>query len=247
MLVQPVNPSVPMVAGTARDLTCTITLTNVNDINVMVNFTWGTPMGMLLSSSPRITISGINQSGNQSTFTSTLSISPLDSVLDTTMFSCLVSVNPDPIVSFIVPTAANSSVDIIVQREYLFMITIINYSVLLFSNLALSSPTIMTTSSGSMSPGSSITLTCIVEVVQGLIVQPDIMWTKQAVNAGGDTALNTISVPPVRTNNTVTLTFNPTNTSDAGQYTCTATFNISAINVTVSNYSMVDIRLQSER
>ena len=87
---------------------------------------------------------------------------------------------------------------------------------------------------------------CVVGVVDRLIVQPDIVWTKQAVSAGGDTALNTISVPPVRTNNTVTLTFNPTNTSDAGQYTCTATVNISAINVTVSNYSMVDIRLQSE-
>ena len=105
----------------------------------------------------------------------------------------------------------------------------------------------MTTSSGTMSPSSSITLMCVVEVVQGLIVQPDIVWTKQAVSAGGDTALKTISVPPLRTNNTVTLTFNPTNTSDAGQYTCTATVNISAINVTVSNYSMVDIRLQSER
>ena len=104
----------------------------------------------------------------------------------------------------------------------------------------------MTTSSGNMLPGSSIILTCVVGVVDRLIVQPDIVWTKQAVSAGGDTALNTISVPPVRTNNTVTLTFNPTNTSDAGQYTCTATVHISAINVTVSNYSMVDIRLQSE-
>ena len=90
-----------------------------NDINAMVNFTWGTPMGMLLSSSPRITsISGTNQSGNQSTFTSTLSINPLDSDVDTTMFACLVSVNSDPTDSFIIPTAANSSVDITVQREY---------------------------------------------------------------------------------------------------------------------------------
>ena len=246
VLVEPVNRNITMVAGTARDLTCTITLTNADDINVMVNFTWSTPMGMLLSSSPRITISGTTQSGNQSTFTSTLSFSPLDSVVDTTMFSCLVSVNSDPTDSFIIPTAANSSVDITVLREHLCMITIVNYSVLLFSNLALSRPTMIITSSGTMSPGSSITLTCIVGVVQGLIVQPGIVWTKQAVSAGGDTALNTISVPPVRTNNTVTLTFNPTNTSDAGQYTCTATVDISAINVTVSNYSMVDIRLQSE-
>ena len=108
----------------------------------------------------------------------------------------------------------------------------------------------MTSSSGTMSPGSSITLTCTVEVVQVLVVQPDIVWTKQAVIAGSDTALNTISVPLViydnNTVSTVTLTFNPTNTSDAGQYTCTATVNISAINVTVTNNSMVDIRLESE-
>ena len=117
VLVQPVNSSVPMVAGTARDLTCTITLTNVDDINVMVNFTWATPMGLLLSSSPRITISGATQSGNQSTFTSTLSISPLDSVVDTTVFSCLVSVNLDPTDSFVIPTTANNFIDITVQCE----------------------------------------------------------------------------------------------------------------------------------
>ena len=104
----------------------------------------------------------------------------------------------------------------------------------------------MTTSSGTMSPGSSITLSCTVGVVEGLIIQPAIVWTKQAVGVDGDTALNSISVGAVRTNNTVTLSINPINTSDAGQYTCTATVNVSAINITVTNSSMVDIRLQSE-
>ena len=104
----------------------------------------------------------------------------------------------------------------------------------------------MTTSSGTMSPGSSITLSCTVGVIEGLIVQPAITWTKQAVSVDGDTALNSISVGAVRTNNTVTLSFNSINTSDAGQYTCTATVNVSAINITVTNSSMVDIRLQSE-
>ena len=104
----------------------------------------------------------------------------------------------------------------------------------------------MTTSSGTMSPGSSITHSCTVGVVEGLIVQPAIVWTKQAVSVDGDTALNNISVGAVRTNNTVTLSFNSINTSDAGQYTCTATVNVSAINITVTNTSMVDIRLQSE-
>ena len=104
----------------------------------------------------------------------------------------------------------------------------------------------MTTSSGTMSPGSLITLTCTVGVVDGLIVQPNIVWTKQAVGGDGDTALNSISVEAVRTDSTVTLFFTPINTSDAGQYTCTATVDISAINITVTSNSMVNIRLQSE-
>ena len=117
MLVQPVNPSVPMVAGTARDLTCTITLTNVDDINVMVNFTWGTPMGMLLSSSLRFAIYLHTQSGNQSTFTSRLSISPLDSVVDTTTYDCSVDVNSDPVDSFVTSTSASNSTNVTVQCE----------------------------------------------------------------------------------------------------------------------------------
>ena len=104
----------------------------------------------------------------------------------------------------------------------------------------------MTTSSGDMSPGSTITLTCTVGVVDGLIVQPVIVWAKQAVSVDGDAALNSISVGAMRTGNTVTLTFNPTNTSDAGQYTCTATVDITAINITVTNNSIVDITLLSE-
>ena len=119
VVVQPVNPFIPLVAGTARDLTCTISLTNVNDINVMVNFTWSTPMEILLSSSPRITnISGTTQSGNQSSFTSTLSISPLDSVADSTVFVCLVDINSDPADSFVTPTTANNSVDIDKTNKY---------------------------------------------------------------------------------------------------------------------------------
>ena len=128
-----------MVAGTARDLTCTITLTNVDDINVLVDFTWSTPLGSVLPSSPRINaISGTTQSGSQSTFTSSLSISPLDSVADSTVFSCLVNVSLFPADSFVIPTTANNSVDITVQREYFtflvshYYITIISLPMQLF-------------------------------------------------------------------------------------------------------------------
>ena len=95
-----------------------------------------------------------------------------------------------------------------------------------------------------MSIGSYLTLSCEVQVVEGLIVQPDIVWTKKAVsNDGGN---NIISVGAVRTDNTLTLTFNKLNTSDAGEYTCTTTINVSIINLSVTNSSKLDIRIQSE-
>ena len=63
------------------------------------------------------------------------------------------------------------------------------------SNSALPPPTVMTTSSGNMSLGSSLTLTCIVGVLEGLLFLPDIMWTK---HVNGDSALNSTSVDAVR-------------------------------------------------
>ena len=113
---------------------------------------------------------------------------------------------------------------------------------------ALPPPTVMVSSDNIMSPGSNVTLTCVVGVVAGLIVHPEIAWTKQAVSGGGDTTLNTISLGPVRTNRTLSfpLLFSPINTSDAGQYTCTATVYVDIINVTITNSRVVDVRLQSE-
>ena len=106
----------------------------------------------------------------------------------------------------------------------------------------------MVSSDNTMSPGSDVTLTCMVGVVEGLIVSPEVAWTKRAVSDGGDTTLNTISVGPVYTNSMLSLPlmFSPINTSDAGQYTCTATVNVDIINVTVTNNSAVDVELQSE-
>ena len=142
MLVQPVNPSVPMVAGTARDLTCTITLTNVDDINVMVNFTWVLQWDYYyhhhqesLSLAGRSLVTSLSSPP-------TLTSSPLDSVVDTTMFACLVSVNSDPADSFIIPTAANNSVDITVQCECYTNVIV----GVLSSYPALPPPTVMTTS-----------------------------------------------------------------------------------------------------
>ena len=110
--------------------------------------------------------------------------------------------------------------------------------------IVLPPPAVMVDYNGTMSIGSFLSLSCEVQVVEGLIVQPDIVWTKRAVsNDGGN---STISVGAVRTDNTLTLTFNELNTSDAGEYTCTAAVNVSVINLSVTNATKLNVRLQSE-
>ena len=110
--------------------------------------------------------------------------------------------------------------------------------------IALPPPAVMVHYNGTMSIGSFLTISCEVQVVEGLIVQPDIVWTERAVSNGGGNS--NISVGAVRIDNTLTLTFNELNTSDAGEYTCTAAVNVSVINLIVTNSSKLDIRTQSE-
>ena len=75
------------------------------------------------------------------------------------------------------------------------------------------------------------------------------MWSKEALS---DSSLlshdksTTISVASVRNDNVLSLNFTSLNTSDAARYTCTATLNITQINVAVTNDSYTDIVLQSE-
>lgn len=116
VVVQPVNPSVLMVSGTARNLTCTVTLAHVNDISVAVDFTWISNMTEL-NSTNRITPYLTSQSENLSTFTSTLIFFPLDDSVDNGTYRCNVSVDSDPSSVFITPTTATNTTRIDVQRE----------------------------------------------------------------------------------------------------------------------------------
>ena len=81
-------------------------------------------------------------------------------------------------------------------------------------------------------------------MIERLVVQPSILWTKQAV--GSNNTLNSISKNVVKTNNTLTLTLNSIKTADAGQYTCTAIVNISTIDLIVTANSSTEVVLQSE-
>ena len=199
-----------------------------------------------VSSSDRITTYFISQSGNQSMFTSTLMFNPLSSNTDSREYDCSVDVSSYDDDLFIEPTNVSNSTSIIVQCELRIIISQCLCVKCVSSPhiIALSPPAVMVDYNGTMSIESYLTLSCVVQVVEGLIVQPDIAWTKRAVsNDGGN---STISVGAARTDNTLTLTFNGLNTSDAGDYTCTAAVNVNVINLSVTNATKLDVRLQSE-
>ena len=110
--VQPVGGSI-MVTGTARNLTCTITLTNVDDIIVMVDFTWSRGGESL----PSLTRFSTFQSVNQSKFTSTLIFNPLDNNTDSGEHLCVVVMDSLPPDTFISPITANNTLTITVECE----------------------------------------------------------------------------------------------------------------------------------
>ena len=112
-----------MVSGTARNLTCTVILANVNDISVTVKFTWISNM-IELNSTDRITTYLTSQSGNLSTFTSTLIFYPLDDSVDSRTYRCNVSVNSEPSSVFITPTTVTNTTTIVVQRESIIAIRV---------------------------------------------------------------------------------------------------------------------------
>ena len=115
-------------------------------------------------------------------------------------------------------------------------------------SLVLPIPTVDIVSSGNEVVGDTFMLTCTVGVVDRLIVEPYIMWTKEL----NDSCLlsdksTTISAASVRNDNVLSLNFTSLNTSDAAKYTCTATLNIILINVALTNDSYTDIALLSEQ
>ena len=116
-------------------------------------------------------------------------------------------------------------------------------------SLVFPTPTVDIVTSGNEVVGDTFMLTCTVEVVDRLIVEPYIMWTKELNDSCllSDDKSTTISAASVRNDNVLSLNFTSLNTSDAARYTCTATLDITLINVAVTNDSYTDIALQSER
>ncbi len=108
--------------------------------------------------------------------------------------------------------------------------------------LELSSPEISVLSAPISEAGQSVSLSCIVTVVENLIVNPHIEWMKvgsSTFNDQNSTEMNTVVSGTVSTLN---VSFDPLLTSHAGQYQCRASINISDVvpvvfnNITTSLY-----------
>ena len=106
----------------------------------------------------------------------------------------------------------------------------------------LPNPEVVTEVTGLEIPGEPYNFTCIVTVVDRLIVSPAIEWSKESV-IGEE---NDISVYPICYKDQLSLEFEVLNTSDAGEYTCNATVTVTEISVTVTNSSVEVLELQSK-
>ena len=105
---------------------------------------------------------------------------------------------------------------------------------------ALPAPEVMITTEGDSTAGQQYTLTCTVTVVENLVVEPGVEWS------GGRTPSGVGSVRRDGATFTLTLTFNPLRTSDGGQYTCTASVNVSEISISnLNNKTSIDVIVQS--
>ena len=108
----------------------------------------------------------------------------------------------------------------------------------------LPNPIVNIITSGIQSIGGTYNITCTVNVVDRLIVNPTIDWRKNSlINSNNDG--DTLSVTPtVIGSNAQSLIFSSLNTSDAGQYTCQATITVPNIATTTAS-SNQSIQLQS--
>ena len=96
---------------------------------------------------------------------------------------------------------------------------------------------------GLAEPGKQYMLNCTISVVDKLIVSPVITWTKRSAS--------NISVSPVDifvsdTMMSLFLNFPSLNISDAGQYTCEASLNVSQIGIITRNNDSVNLSLESK-
>ena len=198
----------PLYAGTGLTLTCTVTLDPNVDNGERVMTEWSG-----LQDIPEEQYSVTGASGSGSTYTDSLTISPLADQDDGT-YTCTVTVTGG---SNVQQATASDDVTITVMGECTLCVACTFTAIPL--STALPAPVVfISPASGSPTAGQTYSLTCSVQVVAHLVVEPSIEWTRQ-----DGTVLNASSGYSLQLN------FNPLMTSISSLYTCQASVNITDI------------------
>ena len=103
--------------------------------------------------------------------------------------------------------------------------------------LDLPPPTVTTGTSGTPTVGQSYTLSCMVETVEFLFIQPTTEWIQNTENRTKRQSGNTT---------TLNLTLQPLASSDAGSYICRATIDIPTVDTSVSNIDSIVVHVLSK-
>ena len=103
-------------------------------------------------------------------------------------------------------------------------------------------PVVVVTSKGDPTAGNTYTLVCQVSVVEGLVVDPDVVW----LDSNGTTVSGldiTVGEPNIE-GSVVTrnLTFSPLHTSHGGNYTCRASISVFSISLSSSNLTHIVVQ-----
>ena len=236
--LSPVPLGSSVYTGTSNSISCVFTVPSVVDSPVMLKTLWIGPQGPIYNGNRTMTT--ITQS--LMVYIATLQINP-SNTSDTGIYWCVGNISSNS--SYIVTSSnASANTSLTVQGENRkYNSTHVNHSL---SSPALPPPVVTTSSYGSTIAGSVYSLVCMVKVVDGLVVVPDVVWMKDGgalVNGTNTTLTRTVSGG----NSTLNLTFNPLLTSHGGQYTCVATISIPIISLyNVSNLSSVNTTVNSK-
>ena len=230
-----VSRTAPLYAGTSLTLTCTVTLDPNVDNGERVMTEWSDPRDI---SGERYSVTAAGGSGG--TYTGSLTISPLTDQDDGT-YTCTGTVTGGINVQ-----QANASDNVtinVIGKNSVSLIIVLLYHYLLLpphhhhthTHTALPVPVVFI-SPARRSPTASqaYSLTCSVQVVPHLVVEPSIVWTRQ-----DGTQINATS------GSSLQLNFNPLKKSDFINYTCRASVDITGV-VSVSGEHSIDLLVTSE-
>ena len=235
--LSPVPLGSSVYTGTSNSISCAFTVPSVVDSPVMLKTLWIGPQGPIYNGNRTMTT--ITQS--LMVYIATLQINP-SNTSDTGIYWCVGNISSNS--SYIVTSSnASANTSLMVQgRNRKYNSTHVNHSL---SSPALPPPVVTTSSYGSTIAGSVYSLVCMVKVVDGLVVVPDVVWMKDGgvlVNGTNTTLTRTVSGG----NSTLNLTFNPLLTSHGGQFTCVATISVPQLSLNINNSSAVTVSIQSE-